>query len=591
MKVKTIIALALSSTFLSTAAYAGSAEDDIKALKARLLKLESQVAKEKAEEKKLARNVKNSAAPANNAPPPVFVDLRKGLFLETEDKKYAFKIGGRLLIDGGGISGPVAQGYNGMTRFSQARLEVEGLFRPWFYKLQYDFSGLGVNSGYVGEGWRDAFVGIQDERLSHPLLAQPVYFKVGNQYESFSLEALASSKYRDTIERPMAVDAIAPFRHMGVAMGLIGKNNWTGHFGLYSISPQDWTVAPGGYGTPAQTATLNYYGAGANNKNWYQPYGGGAYWEATGRITHAPILDEHRLLHLGIAGSYHQPNSSTGASDNRNMLLGSNVNSEANVLNQRLITTPDLSCGLYAQPQGVPSNWNQSVSTGNCVNNIEKLDAEFAASYYNWHLQGEYLLSNYNRNTWAAQQYALSQGAGNGSNLFLSPAQSRYVAQGWYVQGEWWITGEEKAQSYDQTDKNGVSFAQLKIKDKFSDGGWGAWGLVGRFSSLNLNNGPFQGQNLYNQLLLTNIYPNGSAASNPLANVRSMNYFANSGIYGGSQQNATIGLNWYPDNGIAFQANVTRVMNVKAPLNGNAWQSYYSGSHPTLFEMRTKIYF
>ncbi len=48
---KKLLALALSSTFLSTAAFANT-EDDIKFLKARLLKLEAQVAKQKVEEKK-----------------------------------------------------------------------------------------------------------------------------------------------------------------------------------------------------------------------------------------------------------------------------------------------------------------------------------------------------------------------------------------------------------------------------------------------------------------------------------------------------------------------------------------------------------
>ena len=43
--------------------------------------------------------------------------------------------------------------------------------------------------------------------------------------------------------------------------------------------------------------------------------------------------------------------------------------------------------------------------------------------------------------------------------------------------------------------------------------------------------------------------------------------------------------------GVAFQANATRVMNVSAPLNWNNLTSYSSGSHPTLFEVRTKVYF
>ena len=47
------------------------------------------------------------------------------------------------------------------------------------------------------------------------------------------------------------------------------------------------------------------------------------------------------------------------------------------------------------------------------------------------------------------------------------------------------------------------------------------------------------------------------------------NAIANSGIYGGYQQNVTAGINWYPDNGVAFQFNATHVMSLKSPLNWN----------------------
>ena len=69
--------------------------------------------------------------------------------------------------------------------------------------------------------------------------------------------------------------------------------------------------------------------------------------------------------------------------------------------------------------------------------------------------------------------------------VFISPGNSRYIASGGYVQGEWWITGEEKSQSYDMKDKNGVAFGQLKIKDPFSKGGWAPGGLsaAGAFST------------------------------------------------------------------------------------------------------------
>lgn len=610
---------------------------------ARLRPLEAEVAKLRHEahgakaQAKIATNVANAATaaavkgPPGPPPPPVFVSLKSGLLVETEDKAFAFKVGGRLFVDGGGTIGSPGNGWQGNVGFGQARLEVEGRLRPWFYKLQFDFAnsttqlwntnlpnantltGLAfwsrnyvTDRNFLWGGWRDAYLGLQDPRLSHPLLAEPVYFKIGSQYESFSLEALASSKYRNTIERPLAVDAIAPFRHIGVAAGLIGKDNWTAHFGLYSLSFQDLNARPvntssGNVGvlTPA------YNGFGVKNANWYQPWGGGAYWETTGRVTWAPIFDEHRLVHIGVAGSYHQPNNATAYSDDRNSAPGNRLGSEANILGTTFLGTTDLSCGRFAQPAAFVTpavTFNQYNAAGNCIKDIEKIDLEAAFSYENFFVQGEWLMANYNRNTSAAQQFALAQlnqlgAASPTQGLFLSPGNSNYVASGGYVQGEWWITGEEKAQSYDLKDKNGVTFGQLKIKDPFSRGGWGAWGLVGRWSVLNLNNGPYQGASLYNNLLVANnafgLF-GGPLPGTPaqIANATLLqNVIANSGVYGGYQQNVTAGINWYPDNGFAFQFNATHVMSLKSPLNWNPQSSYEGGSHPTFLEMRAKVYF
>jgi len=622
-----VAAFGLLSSSVMAPAKADTASD-IAALKARLKQLESQVAEQKKEAKQ-AKNAVNGAkgAPAANAPPPVFVDLRKGLFVETEDKQYAFKVGGRLFVDGGGIAGPSGNGWQGNVGFGQARLEVEGKMKSWFYKMQYDFAnsttqlwntnltnanGQAVSAlnGYVTDrnflwgGWRDAFMGLQDERISHPLLAQPVYFKIGSQYESFSLEAVESSKYRDLIERPMSSDAIAPYRHLGAAFGLIGKDNWTGHFGIYSISMQDLNARPvnTSSGNPTGAYVVNYSlpnSLPGKGVSWYQPYGGAPYWEATGRVTWAPIFDEHRLLHVGVAGSYHQGNNSTAYSDDRNSAPGNRLNSEANILGTNFLGTTDLSCGRFAQPQGY-TGIQTTTAAGGCINSIQKLGLEAAGSWHNLFIQGEYMFSNYNRNPYQAAMFAVAQGAVGspangplGAAPVISPANSRYLMQGGYVMGEWWITGEEKSQSYDQTDKNGASFAQLKIKDKFSDGGWGAWGLVGRWSVINMNNGPYQGGNMQNMLQLATLNTSGAAlsAATQAYMMNAQNLIANSGIYGGAQQNVTGGINWYPDNGIAFQFNATHIMSLKSPLNWNAQATYESGYHPTLLELRTKVYF
>ena len=56
-------------------------------------------------------NIANAAASkgASDPPPrpPVFVSFKNGLFVETEDKAYSFKVGGRIIIDGGGSIGDV----------------------------------------------------------------------------------------------------------------------------------------------------------------------------------------------------------------------------------------------------------------------------------------------------------------------------------------------------------------------------------------------------------------------------------------------------------------------------------------------------
>lgn len=212
-------ALAVAAFGLMTSGFASAAKADtaseIAALKAQLKRLEAMVVKQKKEEKeKQAKNVINAAsAPAGaDVPPPVFVDLRKGLFIETADHEYAFKVGGRIIIDGGGISQPL-NGFNGNAGFRQVRLETEGKMHSWFYKLQYDFATGTVGQfnanvetaaqqfvwntttgapttinpyyryytdrNFIAAGIRDMFFGFQDKRLSSNYLEQPVHFRIG----------------------------------------------------------------------------------------------------------------------------------------------------------------------------------------------------------------------------------------------------------------------------------------------------------------------------------------------------------------------------------------------------------------------------
>jgi phosphate-selective porin OprO/OprP len=66
---------------------------------------------------------------------------------------------------------------------------------------------------------------------------------------------------------------------------------------------------------------------------------------------------------------------------------------------------------------------------------------------------------------------------------------------GWYVYGSWFITGEGRA--YKQSS---ASFGRVKPENNFnpSAGGWGAWELTARYSTVDLNDEDIEGGEEYN---------------------------------------------------------------------------------------------
>lgn len=598
-------------TFIWSFPASADTADEIRLLKAqmaqqqtRLRQLEAKVrhqerrAKEPKAQAQRTTNVANAAhvdSMDTHPPPPVFVSFKNGLFVETEDRAYNFKIGGRILMDGGGISQSL-NGFDNQAGFRQVRLEVEGKAASiYFYKLQYDFAGTGQNSGsnQTLGGIRDAYVGVQAPLLTLPFAREPAYVMVGSMFEPYSLEQVNASKYRDFIERSMAVDTFSPSRHLGLAVGAYG-DNWSAKGGIFTTSFEDANLNPQA-GVPATWGVPRFYFPNPGNPGspyspgptWWQSTGGGQYFDLTGRLTYAPIKDERDLVHVGVYGRYHQPNDATALSDDRVLALGNRVRSEANILGQGLLGTPDLSCGTVFAP--IPNSvFSGSSYAGKCVKSVESFGVEFAASHGPFGIQAEYFGALYNRDQ-AKLDMASYLAAANattglinvsGNAVPFNPGGRSAYFDGFYVQGTYWLTGEERAAAYDSKDRAGAAFGQLKIKNPVSAGGYGAWGVAARFSSVDLNNGPFQGAYLFNLMALTTIVNNPFARS----------YIANAGINGGRQQNLTLGLNWYPDVGINLQANWTRVMNIVAPLNGDVNQSYTSGAHPSLFELRARVY-
>ncbi|MFO1101668.1 MAG: porin [Methylocystis sp.] len=569
------------STTLANAASSDAIEARLRVLEAEIAKLRREARQAKAEAQQAAQSAQSSAAKAAAAQasavqasaqppvPPVLTQFKNGLFVETADKAYNFKVGGRMQFDGGGTSQPL-NGWSDQAGVRQVRLEIEGkAAQYWFYKLQYDFAGSQYGTPFnapVQGGIRDFYMGVQHPLLALPFTKDPAFIHIGSYFEPFTLEFTTSSRFRDFIERAMAVEAIGASRHLGAAIGAYGEN-WSAKGGAFTTSFEDLNTNPA-VGSPPLV--------GIPAKAGWFPTGGGQYYEFTGRMTYAPIMTQHDLLHVGVSGRFHNPNSATGLSDDRVLRVGNRIRSEAYILNQGLLGTPDLSCGSVILP-----GWTAAASA-HCVNNVESFDVELSAAHGPFSLQAEYLGQQVNRNP---TKVALARLAG----AFAPGGASQYFS-GYYVYGQWYLTGEERAAAYDVTNKLGANFNQVPIKSPVSAGGIGAVGLAARYSALNLNSGPYSGSSLYNMLAYTTlIAPNPAAAS----------YIANAGVVGGRQQNVTLGLNWYPENGFHFQFNWIHVLRASAPFNDYALFAtgvparqgpYFNGAHPDLFEARAQVY-
>src|ERR1700761_9550420 len=99
---------------------------------------------------------------------------------------------------------------------------------------------------------------------------------------------------------------------------------------------------------------------------------------------------------------------------------------------------------------------------------------------------------------------------------------------GWYVEGSWVLTGESRGWS-----TANAAFTNPRPRVNFSPdgGGWGAFELAGRYSTLDLND---------NEGVIGGALPAG-------------------GVRGGEQRIATVGINWYPNQVLKFSLQAQNV--------------------------------
>lgn len=388
------------------------------------------------------------------------VTLKDGLKFKSASGDFSAQIGAYAQLDTAFYGDQGDTDFANGTELRRARLSMSGtVFRDWDYKLEADFAGTTQASGTTND------VTITDAYLRYNGL-KPVAITAGSFKVPFGLEAVGSAKYITFMERGLPF-AFLNLRSLG-AMASTGGDNWTGAVGLFGEAVTTQNVDDEGWGPAA-------------------------------RLTWAPVWKKDRVLHLGVGGQYRVPGDNASGSLRERVRFRSKP--ESNVISDNLTqcgSPTDAGCDAFPAGQGRSSG--RLVDTGNISGDVSHYTLgglEAAAVYGPFSLQGEYTRADVDRDT--------------GDNLSFD---------GYYVYGSWFLTGESR--NY-RADKGVFDALQPKQNLSLRGGGWGAWEIGIRFSSIDFNDG---------------------------------------NIEGGQEDNLTVGLNWYPNPFVRLMANYVNVLEV-----------------------------
>lgn len=360
-----------------------------------------------------------------------------GLKISSPDDAFQATIGGRLQVDsqvnwqqednpGNFSTGayPLSDGAN----FRRARIFVEGsYYKDWEYRLEYDFV-----RGSAATGITDAFLKVK--------MFEPLTLTFGQYKEPISLESVTSNRFLTFIERSLPNNAFVEFANPYM-VGFMA-DGFGDVWGMPFTARASFQTEPVGGGNPNASTPVG----GNSNRNGYI---GNTGFGPIGRFTFLPWSNGTDVVHVGVNGSYREPNNNyseaNGQFRNGGMSFASQIDS--NVDRSALFNTGNLD---------TPNGSRQ-------VNHFTRFNPELAVVYGPFSVQGEYFRT---------------QISGRGYD-------SSDVLDGYYGFASFFLTGESR-----NFDKKRGAFARLTPFQNFDweeGGGWGAWEIAARWDYLDMN--------------------------------------------------------------------------------------------------------
>ncbi len=314
------------------------------------------------------------------------VSTRRGLRFRWLDPEIELRVGGRLHLDAVYFDDDETS-LSDDVDLRRGRLYLAGSYEDeWFFKVEREFTA-------DREGWRSIWAQyrpIPDIRIT-----------AGNFVAPFGLEDVSSSNVTTFMERALP-SALAPAFQTGG--GIQARSGWENSWGATRLT----------WGGQVFVEPLDDKELGRNKSN---------HFGVASRATFAPIAEERRLLHFGVAIAYLDVDGGSRFRYRTRTETG---------LRDALLNTGRL--------EGV----DEAISVG----------TEAAMVWGAFSLQGEYMQARLRR-----------------------PDRPNPTFHGWYVQASAILTGEARRYSR--------SFGVFRgVKPKRW---WGAVELAARFSSLDLN--------------------------------------------------------------------------------------------------------